>query len=263
MTAVANATGVFATLGYNFSDPNHNIKTFSANTQNQLTQFPAIIKSWQAQDIAANTVGGYFQNPVAADVNTIIVVSQNMFTAANSANIFDVAASANALTNTASNFLIHTNKCSGVTSPNGQNDTNINPYYTFATAYGKQVMYLTNQTDGIINSAPILGSITSILIGPQVSANANTISSDYIILTNGISGNNISNAQITQITTDLANINNFLSGRQAADVTFYRNMLTLVSNYNATKQFTNMGETETYLCNNIVGTSKLITRINS
>jgi hypothetical protein len=277
MTAVANATGVFATLGYNFSDPNGNVKTFSANTQNQLTQFPAIIKSWQAQDIASSSVGGYFQNPVATATNTIITNSNLIYIAANNASntnsstqfanqggvFMAMANAASLLYSTSSGFLTHTNKCSGVTSPSGQSDTNINPYYTFATAYGKQVMYITNQTDGIINSAPILGSLTSILIAPQVSANATTISNDYITLSNGISGNNISNAQITQITTDLTNINNYLSGRQAADVTFYQNMLALVNNYNITKQFTNMGETETYLCNNVVGTSKLITRINS
>ena len=277
MTAVANATGVFAKLGYNFSDPNGNVKTFSANTQNQLTQFPAIIKSWQAQDIASSSVGGYFQNPVATATNTIITNSNLIYIAANNASntnsstqfanqggvFMAMANAASLLYSTSSGFLTHTNKCSGVTSPSGQSDTNINPYYTFATAYGKQVMYITNQTDGIINSAPILGSLTSILIAPQVSANATTISNDYITLSNGISGNNISNAQITQITTDLTNINNYLSGRQAADVTFYQNMLALVNNYNITKQFTNMGETETYLCNNVVGTSKLITRINS
>ena len=277
MTAVANATGVFATLGYNFSDPNGNVKNFSANTQNQLNQFPPIIKSWQAQDIASSSVGGYFQNPVATSTNTIITNSNLIYIAANNASntnsspqfanqgdvFMAMANAANLLYVTSSSFLTHTNKCSGVTSPDGQSDTNINPYYTFATAYGKQVMYITNQTDGIINSAPILGSLTSILIAPQVSANATTISNDYITLSNGISGNNISNAQITQITTDLTNINNYLSGRRSADVTFYQNMLALVNNYNTTKQFTNMGETETYLAKNVVGTAKLITRVNS
>ena len=122
---------------------------------------------------------------------------------------------------------------------------------------------LVNQTDGITNNSPILGSMTSILIGPQINSGNTTISNDLITLTSGISGNNLSNAQVTQITTDITNLDSLLTTRQSSDVTFFGNVMTLVNNYNTTKQFSNMGDTETYLCNNFVGTPKLVTRINS
>ena len=263
MAIVNNASGVYATLGYNFNDPNGTIQNFSANTQSVMGQLPPLIKTWQAQDIANNTVGNYFQNPVAGYVNTIIVVSQNMFTAANSANIFDIAANASSLTTAASNFLVHTNKISGVTSIVGATDTNVNPYYQTAVNYGKQAIYITNQTDGIVNNSPILGCMTSILIGPQISAGANTISNDLIILNAAITANNLSPTQKSQINSDLANLNSLLVTRQTNDVAFFGNLITFINNYNTTQQFANMGETETYLCNNLIGTPGLISRINS
>jgi len=51
--------------------------------------------------------------------------------------------------------------------------------------------------------------------------------------------------------------------RQTADVTYYGNLRTFVENYNTVKKFQNMGETETYLVNNFVGTDKIKERINS
>ena len=275
MAQVNNATGLYATLGYNFNDPNGQVRQFSANTQAVMTQFPPLIKSWQAQDIANNSVGNYFQNPVSTSVNSIITVSNQIYILANSvygnanstysqtADLSPLIPIANALTITASSFLVHTNKVSGVTSINGSTDANINPYYQTAVSYGKQVVYLTNQTDGVVNNSPIMGCMTSILIGPQVSANSNTLSADYITLTNGISGNTLSNAQVTQITTDLTNLNTLLSTRQTSDVTFFGKLQTLVNNYNTTKQFASMGETETYLVNNLIGTPSLVSKINS
>jgi hypothetical protein len=263
MAAVNNATGVYATLGYNFTDPNNNIQTFDANTQNNLVQFPAVIEPWQAQDITNNTTSGYFQNPVSTYVNTIITVSGQIFTAANSANIFTIAGVATTLGTTASSFLTHTNKVSGVTPMTGQSDTLTQPYYQTAVSYGKQAIMIVNQTDGVVNNSPILGSMTSLLVPKQISDYANTLSSDLIILNAAISANNLTPSQETQIITDLTTTNSFLSTRQSSDLTFFQKVSTLITNYNTTQQFSNMGDTEKYLCNNIVGTSKLVSRINS
>jgi hypothetical protein len=272
MTTVANSTGVFATLNYSFNDPNGAVQTFSANTQAHLNTMPAFIESWQAQDIANNTVNGYFKNPVEAYVNTIITYSAAMRDAANTANssnsaidgIANVAISANTLAITANAFLAHTNRISGVTPFTGQDDTI--PYYDTATGLGKSAIYVMNQTDGIVNSAPIMGSLTSILVGPQVYANANTITADSIILTQVIAGNvsnTTTNTQIAQIQTDLANINSHLSGRQSNDYTFYTNLKSFMANYNTVKKFSNMGETQTFLVENYIGTNKLLTRLNA
>lgn len=266
MALVNNATGVYATLGYNFSDPNDDILNLSSNTVAHLNSMPAFIETWQAQDIANNTVGGYYQNPVESYTNTIITSSQSMITVANTGSSQNIAncnlieSAANGLYINASAFLAHTNRISGVTPFVGQDVTN--PYYDTAMGLGKTALYITNQTDNITNSSPILGSFTSILIGPQVYTEANTTANNLIVLTDGVDANNLTQAQITQILSDISNTNSLLVTRQTADVTYYGNLRTFVDNYNTVKKFTNMGETETYLVNNFVGTEKIKTRIN-
>ena len=124
-------------------------------------------------------------------------------------------------------------------------------------------MYITNQTENITNTSPILGSFTSILIGPQVGSANTVLANDLIILDNGVTANNLTEAQISQILSDISNTNTLLVTRQAADVTYYTNLRSFVDEYNSVKKFTNMGETETYLVNNFVGTAKIKERINS
>lgn len=267
MASVNNATGVYATLGYNFNDPNGDILSLSANTVAHLNSMPAFIETWQAQDIANNTVGGYYQNPVASNTSSIITISQTMITVANTgasqniANCDLIITAANTLANVATSFLAHTNRISGVTPFVGQEVEN--PYYDTAMGLGKTALYITNQTDNITNTSPILGSFTSILIGPQVSSANTVLANDLIILNNGVTANNLTEAQISQILSDIANTNTLLNTRQTADVTYYTNLRTFVDNYNSVKKFTNMGETETYLVNNFVGTDKIKERINT
>jgi len=81
-------------------------------------------------------------------------------------------------------------------------------------------------------------------------------------LTNGVTANNLTEAQISQILSDISNTNTLLVTRQNADVTYYTNLRSFVDNYNSVKKFSNMGETETYLVNNFVGTDKIKERIN-
>jgi predicted phage tail protein len=107
-----------------------------------------------------------------------------------------------------------------------------------------------------------MGSFTSILVGPQIYDAANTMSSDYIILDAGVTANNLSNSQITQILSDIANTDTLLVTRENGDVTYFTNLVNFVNNYNAVKQFSNMGETQNYLLNNFIGTDKLKARIN-
>jgi len=264
MAQVNNATGVYATLGYNFTDPNNDVLELSEDVKEHLNSTPAIIDTWQAQDIANNSVNGYFQNPVANTTqiiwnaaNTIIILTANVDNM--NTVVYPVAIT---LSSTANSFIQHTNRLSGLTPFEGQDL--VDPYYEMAINYGKQVLYITNQTDNITNSSPILGSFTSILVNPQIRDYSNTVNSYITLITNSITANtsNLSNAQITQITSDLSNTNVFLSSRQSNDVTFYGNLQTTINKYNTARQFTGMGETQTYLLENFIGSPKLISRIN-
>lgn len=267
MAQVKNATGVYAVLGYNFNDPNNEVVNLSANAVSYLNSTPAFIESWQAQDIAGNNVGGYYQNPVAANVNSIITISTNIEIQANNGITQDapfdcvsIRAAANNLANTARSFLAHTNRLSGVTPYVG--DDIINPYYDNAVGLGKTALYITNQTDNITNTSPILGSFTSILVGPQISSSNTFLSSNLSILTSGVSANSLNPTQVTLILSSISGANNLLVGRQTADVTYYTNLRSFVDKYNAVKKFSNLGETENYLINDFIGTDKIKERIN-
>lgn len=263
---INNASGVYATLGYNFSDPNGDVLKLSANTQAHMNSMPAFIESWQAQDIANNTVGGYFQNPLNDYLNTIITVSSNLIEVANTANTngytnaLTIMASAELLYTESQSFLTHTNRLSGIIPFTGID--NVNPYYDTAMSYGKSALYITNQTDAITNTSPIMGSFTSLFIGPQVYDSANTISTDLILLTNAVTANTLSDLLVEQINSDITVINSLLTTRQNADISFYANLKAFTNNYNTVKQFSNMGESQTYLINNFIGTPKLLTRLN-
>jgi hypothetical protein len=51
--------------------------------------------------------------------------------------------------------------------------------------------------------------------------------------------------------------------RENADKSFYANVKSLVTTYNATKTFNNMGETESFLVNNFIGTNKIKKRLGT
>jgi hypothetical protein len=270
MTTVNNATGVFGTLGYNFDDPNKDIKVFSDSSKAHLNAMPAFISSWQAQDIVNNDVGGYFQNPTEQYVNTIINTSNSIVSLFNSSNngiagLETVYDSANTLLTTSQSFLAHTNRLSGITPWTGDNTV---PYYQSALNYGKTAIYITNQTDGIQNNAPILGSFTSILIVPQIKSNSTILVSDNTIILNSLNyetdegGNTVftttlTSPEINQIQSDISNTNILLSSRESADVNYFNNLKNFVNKFNTVKQFSNLGETGEDLINNYIGTSKI------
>mgnify|MGYP003349892806 CR=1 FL=1 len=74
---------------------------------------------------------------------------------------------------------------------------------------------------------------------------------------------NLSPSQISEIENGISTVNGLLYDRYTGDITYYANLKGFVDKYNITKQFVNMGETETYFVNNFIGTPKLLSRINS
>jgi len=264
MTTVNNAVGVYNTLGYNFSDPNGYVQPLSNNTLSHLNSMPPFIETWQAQDILNNNVGGYFQNPVANSIISIGNSANSVLLSANSVvSLNAIVAIANTISSEVFSFLTHTNNLSGVNSWTGDNTV---PYYQSATSVGRIALYVTNQTDGISNTSPVMGSFGSILIGPQLSNSANTLLADANTIIHSINTgrltSNLTSAQIIQITQDFSTAAN-LFGQQSKDVTFFNNVQNFITQYNSVKQFSNLGESQSYLLNNFIGTPKLQSRINS
>lgn len=252
MPTVNNASGIFATFGYNFDDPNGLVENLSTDAQKHLDSMPPFITSWQAQDIVNNDAGGYFQNPLANDIIILRNAVCNIAGGLNGASS-NLIETANSLANTANSFLAHTNRLSGITPFDGADV--INPYKDQALTAGKTALYITNQTDSIKNTAPIMGSFTSILVGPQIKANSETI--------NTYSYTTITTPTLDQtINTYLTSANTFMTVRMQSDISYYTNLKNFIDKYNETKNLTKMGETERYLAMNVIGTEKLKSRIS-
>ncbi|MBM3417398.1 MAG: hypothetical protein FJY17_00580 [Bacteroidetes bacterium] len=301
---------LFYKLGYNFDDPNDSVKDFSSNVVSHFESVPSIIEDWQSQDIADNNVGGYLTNPVANVTQSISNSANNILiilktgSSSNIANVHnvttDVVGTTSTITalfqniinvsidlilqssNTLNGFKAHTDRISGVTNFTDYLEDNVisqKPFYSTIMAYSKVGVYIMYQTDEIANSSTVLGSMTSILVKPQLDqydtiilTYANTINSSINVTTSG-SGteadpytatrtSNLSLSVVTQINNDLADTNNYMNTRRTHDENFYTNLKTLINDYNTTRQFSRMGETQLDLMNNFIGTDKLKERIN-
>ena len=152
MAQINNATGVYSTLGVNTSLLGDSVKPYSPEVQKQINALPPVISSWQAQDIANNSVGGYTQNPILPSIQSISDAANNVLayspvvvsTDQISALIGGMYANCQYLsigneaveTQNAKTFLYHTNRLSGTRV--AQDDaaehitsTNL-PYYSVA-----------------------------------------------------------------------------------------------------------------------------------
>jgi hypothetical protein len=267
---------IFARLGYDEANTSSIVTPLSANVISTMNNLPPLLNTWQTADAANNDVGGYFQNPIAN-------VTQNIWSVANTiiaipgvhqvANLVNVSSSANALYQAANNFYSHTNRISGV-SPDSDEPTL--PHFKSAMAVSKVVMYITFQSDGIQNNAPMMGNFTSLTISNNLTISYNTISTYSGNIANSISSSsdggdppvityssNLTSNQITTIVNNLNIATNLMDSRRNGDVNFYTNSQGIVNDYNTLKQFSTPGQSESYLYNDYVGTDKLKTRINS
>lgn len=267
MVAVANASGIFHSFGYNFDDPNGHIQELSDDTKEHLERMPPFVAEWQAQDIANNDFDGYYQNPMQGVTMTIKDNANSIYLSSNNvANLTSMRAAAQGLVANAYLFLSHTNKQSGVTEFDGSDS--LTPHLNQAIGAGRTALYITNQTDGIQNNSPIMGNFTSLLIEPQMSANSEILATykqqvqDSITVINPSSSNtSLTSTQITTITNHINKINDFMNQRRIADIDFYGNLKYFIDAYNKTKKLNNVGETERYLINNLIGTDKSKSRI--
>jgi hypothetical protein len=241
-----------------------------------LDAMPPFITDWQAQDIANKDFDGYYQNPMQSITMLIYQNANAISELANTGNgvlnLVTVRNSATQLRSNAQEFLSHTSRLSGLTPYVGTD--NINPYLDMAMSFGRTAMYITQQTDGITNNAPIMGSFTSLMIEPQLIANNNTLltyknqvegsinMSFDIVLQQNVHTSNLTTQQITNINTHITNLNNYMQTRRIADIDFYSNVKYFIEGYNKTKKLNNMGETEKYLIMNLIGTEKAKTRIS-
>ena len=260
---------VYSRLGFNQGYANFNgADQLTQNTINFLSNTNINLNTWQKNELANNTVGGYYYNPHANTLSNLTIVlnnfinncntAQTTFTYANLTPNLVIAAATTALTSI-SNFTTHTNNLSGQTN---SSNTALYPDLNSALAVSRQMLNLTANIDGTQNNTPMLGSFTSLYVVPNINAGNNAIYNDYNTLLNTIgivSGNNTSNitdSQMNVFISDISTTQTIMDTQRNGDITFYTNSLNVMRDYQNLLQFTNLGATQNSLIS-IIGTPKL------
>ena len=180
-------------------------------------------------------------------------------------------------------FIEHTDRISGVT-PIGA-DSATKPYYDIALNAGQTIMFITRQSDNVANNSPVLGCFTSLLIKDsiqdfsiQILPYYNTINDSITISSNTVFGNsaigegntttiirtsNLSFDAVTAMQNTIVTIDTTLSTRRVHDEQFYINSKTIMNEFITLRAYSTMGTTANNLCQNYVGSEKLLSRINS
>lgn len=269
-------TSIYGRLGFDATSSGDNVQPLGDDTVKYMNNIPPLLKDWQKTDLANYDVGGYFQNPVGTVAANIWAISNNIvsITGLSSSNASSIYGAAVGLQSAANNFFGHTNRMSGVEPINP--DTALLPHYDSAIGIGKVVMYLVHQSDGISNNSPLIGSFTSLFTGDtlnsyytNVQGYATTVSNSIHSSTDGSDppvtsySSSLNASQISTISTNLTSIATFMNNKRTADVNFYNNSQAVVADYNAVKGFNSMGQSQEDLLNNHIGTTKLLSRINS
>ena len=269
---------IFSRLGY---DSANTITMSLSNTAiATMNTMPPLLNSWQTADLANSSTSGYFTNPVAN-------VTQGIWNTANSiiavtgvtsvSNMTTLVTATNNVRAASNNFLLHTDRISGITQPNESTATL--PHYFSAMSASKILMYITFQSDGIQNNAPMMGNFTSLTVANTLSTQNTTIQTyrglvaNSIVVTAGTDPDtgaptysyttNLTPTQVSTMVNGLQPIADLMNSRRTSDVTFYNNSRAVIDDYNKVDQFSTIGQTESYLFNNYIGSDKLKSRINS
>jgi hypothetical protein len=270
------ANSVFARLNYSFDNAKFGDSIYLTDeTKKFLELSPPAVTEWQQNDIADGVVSRsrYYVNPTADVCSTLLANANIIFESANNdpANTFTQTGAGNAameLANTTTLFITeiiafksHTDNISGLTIATS-NSTTI-PQLDSAVSTGQQLLILTNTTDGISNSTPMLGSLTSLFIGDDLANNNLIIHTDRLAMdaanVGGISS--LTANQINLIITHVQTANTLISTRRYHDWNFYEKAYEILNDYYFVNQFTNIGNTSTYLVNNLIGTDLIKTNI--
>jgi hypothetical protein len=279
------ASSVYDLLGFPQNDPILVPAELNPDVKMQMNLMPTLVNTWQQEDIANSDTSGYFTNPNQIGNNTAntasnLIINAGVSIQGNNATITNLISSTQTLAYTLKNttipaFEYHTQRMSNVQDI-GSDMTH--PHYELAIGYGKILLFITNKTDGIQDNSPIIGSFGSILAANAISANANTLltlAQDFantITITStddGMGGTIVSyNSSVTLVNAqamyDTTNeIYTMMNTYRTQDTNFFNNAKAVVSSYNKVSGFSRLGQTETDLLMNHIGTDKIKTRLSS
>ena len=289
-------SSVFSRLGYDFTPPEKYKLLFDITPEviQHLKDVPKLMKDWQAEDMRNGVVANYFENPVASYVESLLInlssiledittgtetitssggESDSMGFLANTVvpgleTVYEETEIALSLT---SKFKLHTDRISNVV-PITEGDAE-DPHYLTSSSVGKVLMYVVNQTDNIQNSAPILGSFTSLFtddaldqIQKDVIVYRDIIANSIVETIEGGGGDSgttttystdLTEEEIEEIVSNIKSVSNFLSQRINHDFNFWNKTKIITEEYNQFKSINGSGISAKQLINELVGTENL------
>lgn len=285
------SNSIYNLLGFPTNDPILSSATvqYADDVKMQMNLMPSMVNSWQQTDIANNDTGGYYVNPNQVGNDTTNTATSLFISlgggspmTGNTANISALLSStwtkANTLLHTTvPAFEYHTQRMSNMVSM-GSDVTN--PHYELATGFGKILSFMVYKTDGIEDNSTMIGSFGSILAANAISSNANTLLALTKTYANTITANttgtgdpgdpyvtvyssniSLSNAQTLYDTTNT--VYNLMTTYMAQDKSFFANSKSVIDNFNKVNSLGKMGQTQTDLVMNHIGSDKLKTRLSS
>jgi hypothetical protein len=287
-------TSIYARLGFDSTNPisNSAVQDFSDSVKNQMDLMPSFLNEWQTQDVATSNTAGYYQNPLISILSSVYTTANNLIKekhpitgSSNAISVLLANTRNNAVTITYSNtelsitseydsFLYHTNRLSNMV-PMDSNTTL--PHYQTAMGIGKMMIYITNKSDGIQNNSPIMGNFTSLYTGntlTSLQANAATLlvtlNNSITVTTTGTPPNTVStyssnislfNAQ--SLDNAFSGLLNTMRGTRLSDTAFFQNSSAVLDDFNKVREFSKMGQSETQVVTEKIGSPKIIERLNS
>ena len=272
-------SSIFGRLNFNFDETKFGDSIYLTDeAKNYLNTAPTELQTWQINDIANGNIEmtDYYKNPVINVANQFKSNVQNLSTVLSTIEFYDnVVQSANLISGVANliieieSFKNHTNNVSGVnTAVSSTNETGADalhfPDYDNAVNLGQQLLLLVNESDGVQNSTPLLGSMTSLFVEDELLSNTTILINDLLTVNNSLrlgppESNVYSNLTSTQVNTILSHVttaNTLVAGRREHDWNFYRQGLAVLDDYFKVEKLTRTGNTQNYLVNNLIGTDR-------
>lgn len=264
-------SSVYSTLNFNFDTSKFGSALYlSPQAEAYLNAAPLTIADWQKNDMANGNIDmtNYYKNPTAtvctalsSNANTMLAFTPftdtiNLFLhASDSAN--NLIANLTNLVIEIQEFKTHTDNVSGTRTMTS--NTDIIPSLEHATSIGNQLLRVLSSTDQVANTVPLLGNMTSLFVTDDLVTYNSTIMDDMVALNNSVSGgiSNISVSAMNTIVSHVETVNNFVALRRTSDWAFYAQSIQILNDYNKVSKFDNMGNTQTYLVNNLIGTDRL------
>lgn len=265
---------VYGRLGFDFDANNTGVLALSDDAVEHLNSAPNFLPyDWQVNDLANADTAGYYKNPAANVCISMFETANSIFKTTSNVGFLYAGAERSVLLNRANNFMVtvsgfksHTDNLTVTSIESGGVDANQFPYRQSALGYGKFLIYLTYQTDGVANTSPAIGSFTSLFVNDQLESNNTILINDFITLNNSIdmTGNStLSGAAVNLIISHIDTANNLISTRKNHDVQFFRNSAQVLNDFSDVAEFSNMGQLDTNLVDKYIGSDKLLTRLNS